>query len=157
MSPMRPWARAGLALLAALLLCAAASDPADRLSDPAKEARARALFRDVRCLVCQSESIDESDAELARDLRQLIRRDVAEGQSDDQIKAYLVSRYGEFVILTPRPSLGNAVLWVGPLLVLAIGVGVLVLRARAPGAPESPALSAQEEAALNKLAGDEPL
>lgn len=154
---MRPLARTGLALIAAVLLCAAASDPADRLADPAKEARARALFRDVRCLVCQSESIDESDAELARDLRQLIRHDIAEGQSDDQIRAYLVSRYGEFVLLTPRASLGNAVLWAGPLLVLAVGLGVLVLRWRRSGPPEAPGLSVEEEAALKKLAGDERL
>ena len=155
---MRPLKRAGLAMIAAVLLGAAASDPADRLSDPAKEARARALFRDVRCLVCQSESIDESDAELARDLRQLIRHDIAEGQSDDQIRAYLVSRYGEFVLLTPKASLGNAVLWAGPLLVLAAGLGVLVLRARRPGpTPEAPALSVEEEAALKKLAADERL
>jgi cytochrome c-type biogenesis protein CcmH len=127
------------------------------LRDPAQEARARALFRDVRCLVCQSESIDESDAELARDLRQLIRHDIAAGQSDDQIRSYLVSRYGDFVLLTPRPSLGNAVLWVGPLFVLGAGLAVLLLRARRSGAPESPALSVEEEAALDKLTGDERL
>ena len=154
---MRPLMRTGLALIAAALLGAAASDPADRLSDPVKEARARALFRDVRCLVCQSESIDESDAELARDLRQLIRHDIAEGQSDDQIRAYLVSRYGEFVLLTPRASLGNAVLWAGPLLVVAAGLTVLVVRGRRSGPPEAPALTVEEEAALKKLSGDERL
>jgi cytochrome c-type biogenesis protein CcmH len=152
---MRPIVRAGLALIAALMLCAAAADPADRLSDPAKEARARALFRDVRCLVCQSESIDESEAPLARDLRQLIRQDIAEGQSEAQIRAYLVSRYGEFVILTPRASLGNAVLWAGPLLVLIAGLAVLVVRRRGAGAKEAPGLTVEEEAALKKLSADE--
>ena len=157
MSGMGPLARTGLALMAALLLCAAAADPADRLSDPTQEARARALFRDVRCLVCQSESIDESDAELARDLRQLIRHDIAAGQSDGQIRSYLVSRYGDFVLLTPRPSVANAVLWVGPLLVLAAGLTVLVLRGRRSARAGSPVLTPEEEAALQKLDEDERL
>ena len=101
---MRSLVRAGLILAAWASLMAAAADPADRLADPAEEARAHALFSQVRCLVCQSQSIDESDAELARDLRQLIRQQVAEGRTDDQIKAYLVSRYGEFVLLISRAS-----------------------------------------------------
>jgi cytochrome c-type biogenesis protein CcmH len=142
--------RAALALSAVLLLCAAAADPADRLKDPAQEARARALFRDVRCLVCQSQSIDESDAALARDLRQLIRGQVAEGRSDAQIRAFLVSRYGQFVLLTPKLSLGNAVLWAGPLLVVLAGAGALIARRRAP---EPPPLSAQEEAELSACCG----
>jgi cytochrome c-type biogenesis protein CcmH len=143
-----------LALVAVVLLGAAAADPADRLADPAKEARARALFRDVRCLVCQSESIDESDAELAHDLRQLIRRQIAEGRSDAGIRAYLVSRYGQFVLLTPRVSLANAVLWGGPLLVVLAGAGVLIVRRRAAASAELP-LSAQEEAELAKYCGDD--
>ena len=126
---MRPrLAQAASALIALVLLTGAAADPADRLPDPAQEARARALFHDVRCLVCQSESIDESDAALAHDLRQLIRQQVAAGQSDDQIRAYLVSRYGQFVLLTPKASLGNAILWVGPLLVVAAGAAVFFAR-----------------------------
>ena len=110
---VRPTARRALvALMAVVLLGGAAATPGERLADPAQEARARALFRDVRCLVCQSESIDESDADLAHDLRQLIRRQVAAGQTDAQIRAFLVSRYGQFVLLSPRASLGNAILWV---------------------------------------------
>src|SRR5271163_2646816 len=121
--------RAGIALIAVVTLAAAAaSDPADRLSDPAQEAHARALFRSLRCVVCQSESIDESDAPLARDLRQLVRQQVAQGRSDAQIRAYLVSRYGQFVLLTPKPSLGNAILWVGPLLVVAAGAAALIMQ-----------------------------
>ncbi len=149
----RGLARAAAALFAVVLLGAAAGDPADRLADPAKEAHARALFRDVRCLVCQSQSIDESDAPLAHDLRQLVRAQVAEGRSDDQIRAFLVSRYGQFVLLTPRPSLGNAILWVGPLLVVAAGAAALLMRRRA-AAPEA-GLDPQEEAALEKLSREE--
>ena len=109
---------------------AAAGDPADRLPDPAKEAHARALFRDIRCLVCQNESIDESDAPLAHDLRQLVRQQVAAGRSDAQIRAFLVSRYGQFVLLTPKASLGNAILWIGPLLVVVAGAAALFTRRR---------------------------
>ena len=142
--------RAGIALFAVIVLGAAAGDPADRLADPAKEAHARALFRDVRCLVCQSQSIDESDASLARDLRQLVRDQVAEGRSDDQIRAFLVSRYGQFVLLTPKPSLGNAVLWVGPLLVVVLGAAAFVMRRRSlPSEPQT--LTPEEEAALKDL------
>ena len=145
--------RAAFAAVAVLLLGAAAGDPADRLADPALEAHARALFRDVRCLVCQSQSIDESDAPLAHDLRQMVRSQVAAGRSDDQIRAFLVSRYGQFVLLTPKASLGNAILWVGPLLVVAAGAVTLLARRRAAANPAG--LDAQEEAALEKLTGEE--
>jgi cytochrome c-type biogenesis protein CcmH len=146
---MRPLRRLGLAAIAVILLGAAAADPADRLADPAKEARARSLFRDVRCLVCQSQSIDESDAPLARDLRQLIRQQVADGRTDGQIEGFLVSRYGQFVLLTPKASLGNAVLWIGPLLVVAAGAAVLLGRGRRAPAPSS--LTTEEEAEIEKL------
>jgi len=153
MSRMRGLRRAALALLAVTVLSAAAADPADRLADPAKETRAHALFRDVRCLVCQSESIDESQAPLAHDLRQLIRQQVADGRTDAQIRDFLVSRYGQFVLLTPELSWGNAVLWLGPLLVIALGAVALWTRRRRT--PEPTGLSAQEEAALETLSRDE--
>ncbi|MFI4975090.1 MAG: cytochrome c-type biogenesis protein [Caulobacterales bacterium] len=143
-----------LAVLAVLTLSAAAADPTERLADPAREARARAIFKEVRCLVCQSESIDESDAPLARDLRQLVREQVVAGRSDAQIRGYLVSRYGEFVLLQPRLSPANLVLWAGPPLVLVLGAGLLIIRARrrTPLAP----LTEEEEARIAKLAGGEP-
>ena len=155
MTLVRELQRASIALFAVVLLGGAAGDPADRLADPGQEAHARVLFRDVRCLVCQSQSIDESDAPLARDLRQVVRRQVAQGRSDDQIRAFLVSRYGQFVLLTPKASLGNAVLWVGPLLVVALGAAALIARRRATAEP--PGLSAQEEAALRDLSHEETL
>jgi cytochrome c-type biogenesis protein CcmH len=146
---VRTLRRLGLAVALVLVLGAAAADPADRLADPGKEARARSLFRDVRCLVCQSQSIDESDAPLARDLRQLIRQQVADGRSDGQIRSFLVSRYGQFVLLTPKASLGNAILWVGPLLIVFVGAAALFVRSRKPAPATS--LTAQEEAELEKL------
>ena len=142
-----------IALVAVGILTAAAADPADRLANPAQEARARTIFREVRCLVCQSESIDESDAALAHDLRQLVRQQVAAGKSDATIRAYLVSRYGQFVLLAPKPSLGNAILWIGPLLVVVLGAVALIARRRP--ASQGEALTEQEEAALAELAPEE--
>jgi cytochrome c-type biogenesis protein CcmH len=146
---MSPHRRLAVALIAVTLLGGAAADPADRLADPASEARARALFRDVRCLVCQSQSIDESDAPLAHDLRQVIRQQVAAGRSDSDIERFLVSRYGQFVLLAPKPSLGNAILWIGPLLVVFAGAAALIVRSRRPVEPKS--LTNQEEAELENL------
>jgi len=144
--------RMALAACAVALLGAAAADPADRLRDPAQEARARHLFRDVRCLVCQSESIDESDAALAHDLRQLIRAQIAQGRSDAEIRAYLVSRYGQFVLLTPKASLGNAILWAGPLAVVLAGAAAFLARRRKAASEPAP-LSEQEEAELSACYG----
>ncbi|WP_374571649.1 cytochrome c-type biogenesis protein [Phenylobacterium sp.] len=122
------------AALAAIMCIAAASDPAERLDDPAQEARARHIFRDVRCLVCQNESIDDSNAELAADLRKIVREQVAAGRSDSEIRDFLTARYGEFVLLKPSFSFGNAALWVGPFVVVGLGALLLAaqLRRRAP-------------------------
>jgi cytochrome c-type biogenesis protein CcmH len=119
-----------LAALAGVLCMAAASDPAERLRDPAQEARARHLFQDVRCLVCQNESIDDSEAELAADLRRIVREQVKAGKSDAQIKRFLTDRYGEFVLLTPSLAPGNIALWAGPFLVVLLGGTLLLIRLR---------------------------
>jgi len=145
------------ALVAALFgaLCiAAASDPAERLPDPAQEAHARALFKDVRCLVCQNESIDDSEAELARDLRRTIREQVKAGKSDAQIKAYLTDRYGQFVLMRPSFDAGNLALWIVPFLVVGFGVILLIgrLRNRQPDAE----LSQAEAAELERLSREGP-
>ena len=142
-----------LAVLAGVLSLAAASDPAERLKDPAQEARARAIFREVRCLVCQNESIDDSEADLARDLRQIVREQVKAGRNEAEIKAFLTQRYGEFVLLTPSFSLGNLVLWGGPFLVVAAGAALLFvrLRRRSPEADLSPS----EAERLRRLTEDE--
>ena len=145
--------RALFVALAGAACLAAASDPAERLPDPAQEARARDIFKDVRCLVCQNESIDDSEADLAADLRRIVREQVKAGKSETEIKAFLTDRYGEFVLLTPRFSLGNLALWGGPFLVVLAGVVLLFvrLRARTPEADLTP----QEAERLRKLHNDE--
>lgn len=119
-----------LIALAGAACLAAASDPSERLPDPAQEATAREIFRDVRCLVCQNESIDDSEADLAKDLRRIVREQVKAGKSEDQIKAFLTDRYGEFVLLRPSFSVGNLMLWLGPFLIVGAGLALLFLRLR---------------------------
>src|SRR5262249_34416361 len=103
-------------------------DPNGIISDPALEARARALSKELRCMVCQNQSIDESEAPLARDLRVLVRERLQAGESNQQVIDFLVARYGEFVLLRPRLSWHTALLWFGPATILIIGTyGVLVL------------------------------
>ena len=146
-------ARALLAALAGVLCMGAASDPAERLPDPAQEARAREIFREVRCMVCQNETIDDSEAELARDLRMVVREQVKAGRSEAEVKAFLTARYGEFVLMRPSFSAGNLALWLGPLLVVLGGAALLVtrLRNRSPEAELSP----QETDRLARLYDDE--
>jgi cytochrome c-type biogenesis protein CcmH len=139
------------AALAGLLCLASASDPAERLRDPAQEARARALFREVRCLQCQSESIDDSEAPLAHDLRQLVREQVAAGRSDAQIRRYLVDRYGEFALLKPSFSWSNAALWLVPLGATLGGAGAFVLYLRRRRREPEAELTAEEEAEIRNL------
>lgn len=142
-----------LIALAGVACIAAASDPAERLRDPAQEAQAREIFKDVRCLVCQNESIDDSEAELAKDLRRIVRDQVRAGKTEDQIKTFLTERYGEFVLLRPSFSLGNLALWAVPFLVVLTGVGLLVsrLRSRAP----DPELDERDAARLQALLDEE--
>jgi cytochrome c-type biogenesis protein CcmH len=134
----------------AIALTAGASEPSERLADPAQEAQARALFREVRCLVCQNESIDDSEAQLAGDLRRIVREQVEAGRSDREIRAFLVERYGEFVLLKPPFSAGNAVLWLAPAGILLLGGALMVglLRRREPAEGE---LSRDEEERLRRL------
>jgi cytochrome c-type biogenesis protein CcmH len=153
---MRRAALPAIAALSAVLLLGAASDPAERLADPAQEGRARHLFEGFRRVVCQNESIDDSEADLAHDLRQVIRRQVAEGRSDDEIRRFMVARYGEFILLKPRFSPGNAALWLAPLVVLAGGALLIFSRLRKPEGPEA-ALTSEEEAKLRSLVQEDQL
>jgi len=146
---------ASLILLLALLVAGAAQavKPDEVLADPALEARARALSEGLRCMVCQNQSIDESDADLARDLRVLVRQRLVAGDTDQQVMDYIVSRYGEFVLLKPRFSLRNALLWGTPVLLLLAG-GVFILLSTRSRRPASSTLSAEEQAALDKMLSD---
>jgi cytochrome c-type biogenesis protein CcmH len=143
---LRRWA----AVFGAILCLAAAADPSERLSDPVREARARALFRETRCLVCQGESIDDSDARLAADLRRAIRERLAAGASNGQVRAFLSARYGDFVLFRPRMNWTNAFLWSGPFIVALVGVVLLLARPRTRTEAE-PELSPEEEARVAKL------
>ncbi len=128
--------------------------PDELMKDPVLEARARALSAELRCMVCQNQSIDDSDAPLARDIRILIRQRIAEGESNDAVRSYLVSRYGDFILLKPPFKLETLLLWLSAPLTLCAGLAaVLLARRRAPGATQS--LSAEEEAQLAALTGDE--
>ena len=102
----------------------------DTFADPAMEVRARALQRQFRCLVCQGESIDESRADLAADLRHLVRQQMADGKTDRQIKDYLVARYGNFILMDPPVEPDTYILWLAPFMVLigAGGIAILVIR-----------------------------
>jgi cytochrome c-type biogenesis protein CcmH len=125
------------------------------LPDARLEARARAISQDLRCMVCQNQSIDDSEAPLARDLRLLVRERLKAGDSDTQVVDYMVARYGEFVLLKPRMSWHTAILWGAPLTILIIGllaIGFSVLRRSAgPALPEVAALSESERLKLNAI------
>lgn len=132
--------------LALLVQPALAVTPDEVLKDTAMEARARELSKELRCMVCQNQSIDDSDAPLAKDLRLLVRERLVKGDSDQQVMDYLVSRYGDFVLLRPRISIGNMLLWGAPLLVLALGgLGVVIAMRRRAQAATAPAPLTEEE------------
>ncbi len=134
-----------------------AVQPGEQLKDPAQEARARKLSAELRCLVCQNQSIDDSDAELARDLRRLVRERISAGDSDSAIRQFLVARYGEFVLLRPPFSLSTALLWTLPAIAL-IG-GVFAARSlfgrptEAVATPGAAPLAETEKQALEALLG----
>lgn len=141
------------AMMLSLALPAFAVQPDEVLKDPALEARARALSQTLRCMVCQNESIDESNAPLARDLRILVRERIQAGDSDADVRQFLVARYGEFILLTPRLSGRTVLLWSVPLLVLlAGGIGVFVALRRRRLAPLP--LSDAEKRRLAALLGE---
>ncbi|MGB3272425.1 MAG: cytochrome c-type biogenesis protein [Xanthobacteraceae bacterium] len=159
-------ARRFLALIVAVVLAwpvaALAVQPDEIMPDPAQEARARALSREIRCMVCQNQSIDDSDASLARDLRLLVRERIAEGDSDREVRDFLVARYGAFVLLKPPFDLHTLLLWLLPPLVLIGGALALWRRGRARtrlalvSGDRPPPLTPQEEATLKALLADAP-
>jgi cytochrome c-type biogenesis protein CcmH len=148
-------------LLAIFLLLMSAApafavNPDEVLKDPALEARARGLSAQLRCMVCQNQSIDDSNADLAKDLRLLVRERLTAGDSDDEVIEYLVSRYGEFVLLKPRLSEHTILLWGMPAALAAIGAGVVLmqLRRKRISSPTQD-LSDDEQRKLDALLKDE--
>ncbi len=145
---------AGLFLLLSAVLPLRAVEPNEMLADPTLEARARTLSKELRCMVCQNQSIDDSEAPLAHDLRVLVRERLKAGDNDTQVLDFLVARYGEFVLLRPRLAWHNAVLWGVPPAVLLIGIIAIVVvirRRRAAPALGAANLTATEEARLSEL------
>lgn len=152
------------ALLAALLLAPLAGaiavwaiGPDEIMADPAQEARARGITAELRCVVCQAESIDESNADIARDLRLLVRERIAAGDSDAEVTAYVVDRYGEFVLFRPPMNAANAPLWLsGPVILIfgsALVAAVIRRRAREARIPRA-GLSPEEQARVDALLKD---
>lgn len=135
---------------------ALAVQPGEMLADPALEQRARNISAELRCLVCQNQSIDDSDAPLAGDLRRLVRERLQANDSDQQVLDYVVARYGEFVLLNPRFELSTILLWLTPVLVLLGGL-VLVVRSAGKKEATSPStpLTEQEKAKLDSILTDE--
>ena len=149
---------AAAGLLVALTLSAAhAVQPDEVMADPTKEARARELSRELRCMVCQNQSIDDSEAPLARDLRLLVRERIAAGDSNSQVIDFLVARYGEFVLLRPRVERETLLLWgVTPLVLIVGGLALLLqARRRTTLANAQPPLTPDEEKQLSRLMADE--
>lgn len=143
-----------LVLLLLLATPAGAVEPEEMLADPALEARARALSEEIRCLVCQNESIDSSNADLAHDLRVLVRERLQAGDSDQEVKDFLVARYGDFVLLRPPLKPATWLLWFGPALVLLLGALLMaqqLKRRRARPAAEADVLSPEEQLRLSAL------
>lgn len=173
---MSAWPRPTRTILVALMLAMAtvavptltpspalAVEPGEMLDDPALEKRARALGKQLRCLVCQNQSIDDSDADLARDLRMIVRERLVAGDSDAEIRAFMVERYGDWVLMKPPVKPKTYVLWFGPaaiLLIAGAGVAVFLRRQRRAGAgvgggPASTPLNDEERARLKRLLDDE--
>lgn len=143
-----------LLALAVMAAPALAVQPDEILADPALEARAREISRNIRCPVCQGESIDDSNAAISRDLRLIIRERLMAGDSDDQVVDFIVERYGEFVLFNPRASGSNLILWLaGPAMLLAGGAIAFAALRRRDTVPEA-ALTPAEEARLKELLED---
>jgi cytochrome c-type biogenesis protein CcmH len=145
-----------IVLLFATLTPALAVNPDEVLKDPALEARARTISAGLRCMVCQNQSIDDSNAELAKDLRLLVRERISAGDSDQQVMDYIVSRYGEFVLLKPPVGLNTILLWGMPVALLVIGGAVLAWQvSRRRQVPGAAPLSAEEQKALDEILREE--
>jgi len=150
----RSWAVALALVLWTSQACAVL--PGEQLSNPKLEARARHISEELRCVVCQNQTIDDSDAPLAHDLRMLVRERLLKGDTDEQVKAYIVRRYGTFVLLRPPFQLDTLALWLGPLIVLLLAgasAGFYLRKRGLAAAGTEPDLAPEEESALRRALG----
>lgn len=145
-------------LLVSFAWTAHAVEPDEILADPALEARARALTQELRCVVCQNQSVDDSDAPLARDIRVLVRERIKAGDSDEEVRAFMIERYGKFVLLSPPVEGDTLPLWLAPLAIVALGAlaAWAYLRSLARQPATAPALSEAEEEAVRRKLGEGP-
>jgi cytochrome c-type biogenesis protein CcmH len=149
------WLRTLLILLAfAIAAPALAVSPDEVLADPVLEQRARDISGGLRCLVCQNQSIDDSDADLAKDLRVLVRERLVAGDTDDAVRQFLVDRYGEYVLLNPRVNMHTLVLWIAAPVLLIVGLGALLVSARRRKLARTTTLTSDEQQALDSLRTD---
>jgi cytochrome c-type biogenesis protein CcmH len=149
---------ASFALTLCIATCAFAVEPNEMLEDPALELRAREVSQHLRCVQCQNEAIDESDAQIARDMRILVRQRITGGDSNEEIIDYMVSRYGDYVLLKPRFQPNTLVLWLGPFVVFLLGGWVVARRMRAAtNTAVALPLSEEERALISsmKMSGDD--
>ena len=150
------WPSVFAALLAlAVAAPACAIEPQEQLTDPALEARARTLGQELRCLVCQNESIDDSNADLARDLRTIVRERLTAGDSDQQVLGFVTARYGDFVLLRPPVRAGTLLLWFGPVVLLVAAIIAMMLLRRHRAKAEPAPLSSEEDRRLARLLDEE--
>lgn len=147
-----------LACMATLAFAARATEPDEILADPEKEARARAITRELRCVVCQNQSVDDSEAPLAKDIRTLVRERIVAGDNDGEVRAFVVSRYGQYVLLRPPLGVDTALIWIGPFALFGVALvvaGVYLRRARPAETGQSASLSAEEERRLDAMLKDD--
>ncbi|MBU6155649.1 MAG: cytochrome c-type biogenesis protein CcmH [Alphaproteobacteria bacterium] len=139
-------------------LALAAMEPDEILPDPAKEKRARGITKELRCVVCQNQSVDDSDAPLAKDIRLIVRERIMAGETDEQVRAFVVARYGQYVLLRPPLGVDTALIWIGPFALLAIALGIAAVylrRARVAGEAAAGKLSPDEEQRLEAILKDD--
>ena len=145
------WSLLAILAMVSLSSVARAVEPDEVLKDPAQEARAREITRELKCVVCQNQSVDDSDAPLAKDIRVLVRERIVAGETDDAVREYIVQRYGQRVLLRPPLAIDTALIWIGPfaLFAIALGTALLFLRRGRGDALQSQPLTPEEQSRLD--------
>ena len=147
----RMWSLLAIVAMLSLSTVVHAVEPDEVLKDPAQEARARGITRELKCVVCQNQSVDDSDAPLAKDIRVLVRERIIAGETDDAVREYIVQRYGQRVLLRPPLGIDTALIWIGPfvLFAIALGTALLFLRRGRGDALQSQPLTPEEQSRLD--------